>query len=125
MNSEYWLPHLHCVLGDPWIVGWSVAGNVITGIAYILIPLLLWKHVHRLRGRLLWPEIWLLGHGGLFIFLCALTHFMAAWNWYHANYFGETFVVAATGIVSITFWWRLFWFIRNLFTASSSDADKK
>jgi hypothetical protein len=110
-NSEYWQSHGHCVLYDPIIIFLDFWGNIMVGMAYLLIPMMLattilkmWWELQAFRKLIL--------HGALFVLLCGTTHFIHAWNWTHKNYAEQAILEILTGLVSMAFVLHLFLFIR-------------
>lgn len=109
------MPHAHCVLYDRTLILVSMCGNILTSIAYFAIPFLLGKGTLILWNLLHRTERGLFIHAAAFIALCGTTHVLATWNWYHSNYWVEACVGIATGIVSITFAFRLRRFLQRRF----------
>ena len=111
-NSDYWQSHAHCVLYDPAVIFLDKWGNIMVGVAYLLIPLLLnrlllgmWHELRTSRKLIL--------HGAVFVLLCGSTHFVHAWNWTHTNYAEQAILEIVTGVVSMAFVCHLFLFIRR------------
>lgn len=115
MNSELWMPHAHCVLYDLRLILLSLVGNILTATAYFLIPFFLGMGTWRLRSLLHKSEQGLFFHGAVFIGFCGSTHVMEAWNWFHHNYWIEAIIVLATGLISVSFVFRLRRFIKRRF----------
>lgn len=110
--QEYWQNHAHCVLYNKYIIAFDTFGGVLTGVTYMLIPLLLARVIIAGWKFLSDPSKRLLLHGGAFIFLCGTTHFLDVWNWWHNDYHISALAKAVTGGVSAAFVWRIFQFIR-------------
>jgi two-component system NtrC family sensor kinase len=111
--SEYWQNHGHCVLYNPYIITFDTIGSLLTGLAYMLIPLLLYRAIIGMWQLLTLPAKSMILHLSLFIFCCGSTHFIDVWNWWHNDYHVSAVAKAITGGVSISFAYRLFFFIRN------------
>lgn len=111
--SQYWMPHAHCIAGDPVTLCLHVLGDGFTALAYGLIPVLLvltsWKYrddyASDLRGLLL--------HGALFIVNCGLTHALSVWNWWNTNYTLSGAVAFSCAMVSMSFVFRLWRYLQN------------
>lgn len=71
--SADFMPHGHCYFWRPEIVWMHVISDVVTGVAYYSIPLML---VYFIRKRRDVPFHWLFGLFAAFIFWCGTTHFM-------------------------------------------------
>jgi hypothetical protein len=112
-NYPSWVPHAHCVLYDPAIIFLDFWGNILVGVSYMLITAFLYRLI--LGMWIVMPSQFrpLIIHGGAFVFLCGLTHFVHAWNWYHASYALQSILELVTGVVSIWFTFSLFFFIRG------------
>lgn len=110
---DNFLPHGTCALNDPYVIGFDAFGGILTGLAYMLIPLLLVRTVLAIWKFLTRASKALIFHGALFIFLCGSTHFLDVWNWWHNDYHVSALAKAITGGVSAAFVWRIFQFIRN------------
>ena len=115
MNPDFWMPHAHCVMNDWRLIFSSIIGNVLTAVSYFGIPFLLLTGTLRLWQIFTVKERRLFIHASVFIGLCGCTHLMEAWNWYHSNYLVESSLVFLTGIVSVTFYFRLRRFIIHRF----------
>lgn len=111
--SDYWMPHSHCIANDPETIWLHVLGDSGTAISYFLIPVALvwtsWRyrmdHTKEFRG--------LMVHGSMFIFNCGLTHVMNVWNWWHVNYTASGIISFCCAVVSATFTWKLWKYLKN------------
>jgi hypothetical protein len=110
---DYWLDHGHCVYYNKYIIAFDSFGGILTGLTYLLIPVLLARLVIGNWQALSVKSKGLLMHGGAFILFCGLTHFIDVWNWWHNDYHIAALAKAITGGISAGFVWRTFWFIRN------------
>jgi len=91
-------PHGICLLWRPELIWTHVVSDVAIGLAYFSIPAVLGVFVHRRRDVQFGWMIWLFV---LFIMLCGMTHFMAVWTLWHADYGAEALLKAATAVASI------------------------
>lgn len=112
-NSEFWSPHSHCVLYDPAVIFLDFWGNIMVGVAYFLIPMLLFRLIIGMWKEMKNPLKALIVHGAIFVFLCGSTHFIHAYNWSHTQYALQAIFEIVTGMVSMWFAIRLFFFIRG------------
>lgn len=113
MTSEYWLPHAHCVLNDPLVISMHVLGDLGTALAYALIPLAIIWTSWAFRGHTTQELRDLLLHGAGFIVACGGTHVMETWNWWHADYLFAGWLKLFCGLVSLTFVWRMWRYLKN------------
>lgn len=93
------IPHGHCYLWDPGLVGLHVASDTLIAIAYFSIPLAL---IHFVRQRKDLPYPWLFQLFGAFIIACGLTHVMEIWTLWHPIYWVSGVLKASTVIISLT-----------------------
>lgn len=112
-NSDYWISHSHCVLYDPVVIFLDTWGNILVGISYMLIPVLLVRLILGMWFGMSSPLKSLIVHGSVFVLLCGFTHFVHAWNWSHTSYSLQAILELIAGVVSIWFTARLFFFIRG------------
>lgn len=96
-QSRFFMPHGHCYLWIPSLLWLHVASDLLIGLAYIGISLLLWALVRRLR--LPFSPVFLAF--GLFIGLCGGTHFMEVWTTWHPDYLASGLLKAATAAASV------------------------
>ena len=92
------IPHGHCYLWDPGLVGLHVASDALISIAYFSIPLAL---IHFVRQRKDLPYSWLFQLFGAFIVTCGLTHIMEIWTLWHPIYWVSGVLKASTAIISL------------------------
>ncbi len=96
--SESFIPHGHCYLWKPQLVGLHVASDLLTGLAYYSIPIMLVYFIHKRRDIPL-PTIFLMF--GAFIIACGTTHLMAIWTLWHPYYWlfgGLKLITAAVSL---------------------------
>jgi len=95
--SNSFIPHGHCYLWKPELVGLHVSSDLSIGLAYFAISVTL---VHLVR------KIQLPFHGvflafGLFIAACGATHFIEVWTLWHPTYWMAGGVKLITAIASV------------------------
>lgn len=96
--SQYgFMPHGHCYLWKPWLVGVHVVSDFLIGMAYLAISLTLYGLVK--RTKIGFNRIVLCF--GVFIGACGLTHFMEIWNLWHSDYWWSGWVKIVTAIASV------------------------
>ena len=96
-RSDAFMPHGHCYLWIPSLLWLHVLSDVLIGLAYVGISLLLYLLVRRIR--LPFSPVFIAF--GLFIGLCGLTHFMSVWTVWNPDYFLDGLVKAATAAASV------------------------
>ena len=104
--GAWYMPHGHCYLWQPGLVWLHVSADMLTGGAYLLISLLLYVLVRRIRL----PFSTMILAFGIFIGACGLTHFIEVWNVWHSAYWlaGWTKAVTATAsVLTGTFLFKL------------------
>jgi diguanylate cyclase (GGDEF)-like protein/PAS domain S-box-containing protein len=100
-------PHGFCLLWDPGLLWLHGVSDVLTGLAYLTIPLAL---LHLVRRR---PEMRFGGMGWLFaafITACGVSHFMSVLTLFQPDYWAEGMVkafMAASSVLTATLLWRL------------------
>lgn len=105
--SDFYMPHFHCVSGDPVVISLHVLGDLGTALAYALIPCAIVWTSWRYRGEADAELRSLLLHGAAFIVACGGTHVVEVWNWWHSDYMFAAFVKIFCGIVSLAFVGRM------------------
>lgn len=98
--SEPFMPHGHCYLWDQTLLWTHVLSDIIIGLAYVCISATLGYMVLRTRRDL--PFHWMVLAFGIFIIACGSTHFVEAWNVWHADYWFAAMVKVITAIASVT-----------------------
>lgn len=96
-KSAWFMPHGHCYLWIPWLLWLHVISDLLIGVAYVGISLILWGLVRRLR--LPFSPVFIAF--GLFIGLCGMTHFMKIWTVWTPDYVADGLLKAATAIASV------------------------
>jgi signal transduction histidine kinase len=96
-KSASFMPHGHCYLWIPALLWLHVVSDIVIGVAYLGISLILYLFVRRIR--LPFSPVFIAF--GLFIGLCGLTHFMKVWTVWNPDYLAEGVLKAATALASI------------------------
>ena len=104
-SSDGFVPRRVCGLWPDWLVWEHVGGNALILLAYIAMPLMIW------RLGVSWPG-WRPFKGvmfsfALFIGLCGLGHFLDMLAFYHPMYRLSGHVLVVTGLVSCWTAWSL------------------
>ncbi len=92
------IPHGHCYLWQPELVGLHIISDGLTAIAYYSIPVTLTYIVEKRRDI---PYNWIFLLFGAFIVLCGTTHILEIWTLWHPNYWLSGFTKAITALVSL------------------------
>jgi signal transduction histidine kinase/FixJ family two-component response regulator len=92
------IPHGHCYLWQPELVGLHIIADALTAIAYYSIPFTLTYIVEKRRDI---PYNWIFLLFGAFIVLCGTTHIFEIWTLWHPNYWLSGYTKAITALVSI------------------------
>ncbi|MEG4343566.1 ATP-binding protein [Microcoleus sp. A003_D6] len=98
MFSNYFIPHGHCYLWKPGLVGLHVLSDALIAVAYFLIPLTL---IYIVKKRKDVPFDWVFMLFGSFIICCGITHIMEIWTLWHPNYWFSGFLKGITALVSL------------------------
>ena len=101
------MPHGHCLLWRHDLLLLHVGGDVLTSIAYLLIPIALIRLV-KARNDLKFDWMFLLFAG--FIFFCGATHILGIINIWHGYYYIHGIIKTLTGLISMAtaiLLWRL------------------
>ena len=102
--AEFFIPHGHCYLWKPGLVGLHVVSDALTALAYYSIPLTLIYFVTKRRDV---PFNWIFLLFGAFIIPCGTTHLLEIWTLWHPNYWLSGSIKAFTATVSIYTAWEL------------------
>ncbi|HEY9612124.1 PAS domain S-box protein [Allocoleopsis sp.] len=95
---EPFIPHGHCYLWKPGLVGLHLVSDALIALAYYSIPLSL---VYFVRNRRDLPFDWIFLLFGAFIVACGTTHIMEVWTLWHPHYWLSGFIKAITAGVSV------------------------
>ena len=91
------MPHIHCYLAKPLLVGTMFVADILIGLAYFFISLTLWTLVIRIKI----PFSAIVLCFGVFISACGATHFMEVWTLWNPDYWAAAFVKVITAIASV------------------------
>ncbi len=95
---EPFIPHGHCYLWKPWLVGLHVVSDSLIALAYYSIPLTLIYFVRKRRDL---PFDWIFLMFGAFIVACGTTHILEVWTLWYPHYWFSGFIKAITAVVSL------------------------
>jgi PAS domain S-box-containing protein len=95
---EAFIPHGHCYLWKPGLVGLHLVSDSLIALAYYSIPVTLVYFVHKRRDL---PFDWIFLLFGAFIVACGTTHMMEVWTLWHPHYWLSGFIKAITAAVSV------------------------
>ena len=96
--AEFFIPHGHCYLWKPELVGLHIVSDALIALAYYSIPVTLTYFVAKRQDV---PFNWIFLLFGAFIVSCGTGHVMDIWTLWHPNYWLSGFVKAFTAVVSI------------------------
>ncbi len=96
--SRAFIPHGHCYLWRPELVGLHVMGDALIAIAYYSIPITL---VYFVRKRVDLPFNWIFLLFGAFIVACGTTHLLEIWTLWHPTYWLSGLIKAITAVISL------------------------
>jgi PAS domain S-box-containing protein len=99
LATEGFMPHGHCYLWLPELVGLHVVSDALIALAYIAIPFTL-VYVVRKRGDV--PFDWMIMCFGVFIVSCGLTHVLEIVTLWHPVYWLSGAVKAVTALASLS-----------------------
>lgn len=97
--SNIFIPHGHCYLWQPELVGLHILADGLIALAYYSIPLML---VYFVRQRKDLPFDWMFLLFGTFIVACGTTHVMEIWTLWHPTYWLSGLIKAITAFVSVS-----------------------
>jgi len=95
---NYFIPHGHCYLWKPGLVGLHILSDGLIAVAYFLIPLTLIYIVNKRKDV---PFDWVFMLFGSFIICCGITHLMEIWTLWHPNYWFSGFLKGITALISL------------------------
>jgi two-component system NtrC family sensor kinase len=95
---NYFIPHGHCYLWKPGLVGLHILSDALIAVAYFLIPLTLIYIVNKRKDV---PFDWVFMLFGSFIICCGITHIMEIWTLWHPNYWFSGFLKGMTALISL------------------------
>ncbi|MBC1223897.1 PAS domain S-box protein [Nostoc sp. UCD121] len=97
-STSQFIPHGHCYLWKPELVWLHLVSDVLTGLAYYSIPVML---VYFVRKRRDVPFGWIFLMFGTFIVACGTTHLMDVWTLWYPTYWLSGLLKAITAFVSV------------------------
>jgi PAS domain S-box-containing protein len=98
LETEALAPHGVCLLWRPELIWLHLVSDLLTGLAYWSIPVVLLIIATR-RRDLFYP--WAVELFAAFILACGATHFMAAWTLWNPDYGLQGALKAVTAAVSV------------------------
>ena len=98
LQTDGFMPHGHCYLWRPGLIGLHVTSDAVIGLSYVAISITLAYLVRRARGEV--PFGWMLLAFGLFIIACGATHFMEVWTLWTPVYWLSGDIKAVTALAS-------------------------
>jgi PAS domain S-box-containing protein len=96
--AEIFIPHGHCYLWKPGLVGLHIVSDALIALAYYSIPLMLIYFV-QMRRDIPFNGIFLMF--GAFIVACGTGHIIDIWTLWHPNYWFSGFIKAFTALISV------------------------
>ncbi|MGI0487195.1 PAS domain-containing sensor histidine kinase, partial [Pantanalinema rosaneae CENA516] len=97
-NSDAFIPHGHCYLWKPGLVGLHLLADSLIALAYFSIPLSLLYFIHKRRDV---PFNGILLLFSSFIISCGITHVLEIWTLWHPTYWLSGLSKAVTAFVSV------------------------
>jgi len=97
-SANSFIPHGHCYLWQPSLVGLHLVSDVLIAIAYYSIPITILYFVRR-RQDLPFNTVFLMF--GAFIVFCGTTHLMEVWTLWHPTYWLSGVIKSATAAISV------------------------
>ncbi|MBW4473401.1 MAG: PAS domain S-box protein [Stenomitos rutilans HA7619-LM2] len=97
-SAGSFIPHGHCYLWKPELVGLHIFADAVIAIAYYSIPPALFYFVRKRQDL---PFGWIFLLFGTFIIACGTTHLLEIWTLWHPAYWLSGAVKAATAAVSL------------------------
>ncbi|MEG4817042.1 PAS domain S-box protein [Microcoleus sp. K5-D4] len=92
------IPHGHCYLWKPGLVGLHIVSDLLIALAYYSIPITLLYFVRKRRDL---PYSWIFLLFSAFIVACGTTHLMEIWTLWHPTYWLSGCLKAITAFVSV------------------------
>jgi PAS domain S-box-containing protein len=99
LGASLFIPHGHCYLWKPQLVGLHVLSDAVIAFAYYSIPLTLFYFVRRRRDL---PFTWVFLLFSAFIIACGTTHLMQIWTLWHPTYWLSGVIKLITAAISLT-----------------------
>ncbi len=93
------IPHGHCYLWKPELVGLNLVSDALIALAYYSIPITLFYFVRKRQDL---PFRWAFMLFAVFIIACGTTHLMDIWTLWHPTYWVAGALKAITAIASVS-----------------------
>ncbi|WP_375513880.1 PAS domain S-box protein [uncultured Nostoc sp.] len=97
-STSQFIPHGHCYLWKPGLVWLHLVSDVLTGLAYYSIPVMLVYFVCKRRDM---PFGWMFLMSGTFIVAYGTTHLMDVWTLWNPTYWLSGLIKGITAFVSV------------------------
>jgi signal transduction histidine kinase len=97
LDAYQFMPHGHCYLWKPELLGIHAISDMLIGLAYVGISITLYALVKKIKVKF---DRVILAFG-LFIGACGMTHFLEVWNLWHSNYWLSGGVKVLTALASV------------------------
>ncbi len=95
---KQFIPHGHCYLWKPELVGLHIVSDSLIALAYYSIPIALVYFIHKRQD---FPFNWIFLLFATFIITCGTTHLMEIWTLWYPTYWLSGCLKAITAIVSL------------------------
>ncbi|MEH2165634.1 MAG: EAL domain-containing protein [Nostoc sp.] len=95
---KQFIPHGHCYLWKPELVGFHIVSDSLIALSYYSIPITLLYFVRKRRDL---PFNWIFRLFATFIVICGTTHLMEIWTLWYPTYCLSGCLKAITAIVSL------------------------
>lgn len=97
LGSGPFIPHGHCYLWKPELIGLHLFSDAVIALSYYSIPITLFYFVWRQRDL---PFTWIFLLFSTFIIACGTTHLLEIWTLWHPTYWLSGFIKLLTASVS-------------------------
>lgn len=97
-STSGFMPHGMCYMWAPSILWTHVISDIVIGLSYFSIPIVLTIFAARRPDIAYRPVMWLFT---AFILLCGTSHFFSIWTVWTPDYMAEGLIKAATALVSV------------------------
>src|SRR6185369_16187224 len=97
--SNDFLPHGYCYLWNSKLLSLHMVSDLLIGLSYVGISMMLWYMVRRFKRHL--PFHWIYIAFGVFIVACGITHFMEVVVLWFPYYWVAGIIKAVTAIASV------------------------
>ncbi|MGK7920115.1 MAG: PAS domain S-box protein [Trichodesmium sp.] len=104
-SPEQFMPHGQCYLWESGLVWLHASSDILTGIAYYSIPIMLVYFVWPRQDIPFRSIFWMFG---AFIASCGTVHFLEVWTLWHPAYWVSGSIKAITAIISIFTAWEMY-----------------